>query len=87
MRTKELLELLDLLLRDRQELPGLRVLLFRATPRIQRVAAIETTGDTTEFFLHRSELAQRDRQKALVAERDAVFELQLLFEALLAEAE
>ena len=66
LRAEELFELLHLLLRDRQQLPGLRVLLLRATPRIQRVAAIEATGDAAEFLLHRSELAQRDRQQALV---------------------
>ena len=63
------------------------MLLLRATPRVQRVTAVQTTGDASELLLNGSELAERDWQQALVAQRDAVFQLQLLLEPLLAEPE
>src|SRR6185503_20897734 len=87
LRAEELLELLHLLFRDREELAGLRVLLLRTTPRIERIAAIEPAGDAAEFLLNESELAKRDGQEPLVTERDPVFELQFLLEPVLTQTE
>ena len=84
---EELLEFLDLFLRDGEELPGLGMLLLRTAPRIERVTAIEPSGDAAELLLDGGDLAQRNRQEPFVAQRHTVFELQLLFEPLLAQPE
>src|SRR5688572_7389663 len=63
------------------------MLLFRTTPRIEGIPAVEAPGDAPELLLNSRKLAQRDRQKPFVTERHAVFELQLLFETFLAQPE
>src|SRR5437762_6764964 len=58
-------------------------------PRGLEVAttAVQTARDGTEFLLHLVQLAKRNRQKAIRAERNAFFELQLLFELVAPETE
>src|SRR5580765_210930 len=49
--------------------------------------AVQTTRDGTEFLLHLVQLAKRNGQKTIRAERNPFFELQLLFELVAPETE
>ena len=83
----EVLELRELLLRDRDELPGGGVFLLGALPGGHRIAAVQPGGDAAEFVLRRLQLAHRNRQQPIGTDRDAFVELELLLELLPAQPE
>ena len=66
---------------------GFGVLFLRVAPRLDRIAAVQAAGDAAELLLDLAQLAQRDRQQAVRAQRDAFLELQLLLELLATEPE
>src|SRR5262245_7038662 len=63
------------------------MLLLGATPRIQRIAAIQSAGDDAELLLHGGELPHRNGEKSISIEGDALVQLQFLLEPLPAEPE
>ena len=63
------------------------MLLLRPTPRLDRISAIQSTRDLPEFLLNGRELPQRDREEAIGADLDAVFEFELPLEPLAPQTE
>ena len=77
----------ELLLRDRNELAGRRMIVLGAGPGGERIAAVDPRRNAAELLLGLLQLARRDRQQAIGVERDALVEAQLLLEPLAAEPE
>ena len=69
------------------ELAGRRMVGLGLLPRGQRIAAVDPRRDAAEFLLRLLQLARRDRQQAIGAEREPFVEGELLLEPLAAEAE
>ena len=62
----------ELLLRDRHELTGGRMVVLGLGPGRHRVAAVEARGDAAELLLRLPQLARRNGEQAVGAERDAL---------------
>ena len=80
-------KLLHLLLRGLGQLPRRRVTLLRLPPRLGRIAAVHPRGHAPELLLGVVELSERNRQEPVDAERDPLFQLELLLELLAADPE
>jgi hypothetical protein len=60
---------------------------FRLLPHRERVAAVQPRRGAAEFFLGRAQLARRDVEQAIGADRQPFLELKLLLEPFAPEPE
>ena len=67
--------------------PGPGCCLLRTAPGSHRVGAVHATGNRSKLLLRFAQLAQRDGEQPIGAERNAFIELQFAFEILAAQAE
>ena len=63
------------------------MIVLRLRPGGERIAAVQPRRDAAEFLLRLLQLAHRDRQQPIGAERHALVEPELLLEPLAAETE
>src|SRR6185436_11713694 len=80
-------ELLHMLTARLDQFARRGMLRLRTRPRLQRIAAVQTSGQRSEGVLRRFQLAVGDVEQTIDRHRESLFELELLLELLSTEAE